>query len=583
MNSKILLKVIKSYIEFLGKWKFIFFILFGTFVSGLSVAEPVFFAKAISYIENFYKTGIFEMQTFLGFLGFWVLFILFNITFIYIYRYFLTDKPALSFHNFIAQKYASNAYKMSMQAYLGKKQGSIFKNFDQGRDAHFRFVFWLFNQFIRTVSGLTVILIILLFTSPTMTLAALCMLPFMLIAGIITMKKTREPQKKVSELWIKAFGIVGDFIGNMNLGKILSLEGDFLKKFLEKTDESLRKQFLVSRWWSANDIIMQVFVMLSRFVVLGAGIFLISQGKMDLATLVMTLTYVSFIYFPLGFLFGSLGQLQEWEVKFTQFFDEFEKVETEDLDTGKTLKKIDGNIEFKNVNFSYDKKRKILKNFSLKVKKGQKIALVGSTGAGKSTITNLLFRFWNVENGEILLDGQDIAKISKKSLRKHIGIVSQDNSLFNMSVKENLLLAKPDASEKDLKDALKKASADFVFKLEDGMETVIGERGLKLSGGEKQRISIARLFLKNPKILVLDEATSALDTATEQKITASLDTLMQGRTSIIIAHRLSTIQDADVIFMLENGDVVESGTYEELIAKNGKFAEMANPKHLVIG
>ncbi len=556
--------------------------LFGAFVSALSVAEPVFFSKAISYIENFYKTGNFEMQTFLNFLGFWALFILFNITFVYIYRYFITDKPALSFHNFIAQKYADNAYKMSMQAYLGKKQGSIFKNFDQGTGGHFRFIFWIFNQLIRTVSGIIVILTILLFTSPKMTLAALCILPFMLMAGVITMKKTRGPQKEVTELWIKAFGIVGDFLGNMNLGKILSLENNFLKKFLKKTDESLKNQFLVSRWWSANDIVMQVFVMFSRFVVLGTGVYLISQHQMDLATLVMTLTYVSFIYFPLGFLFGSLGQLQEWEVQFTKFYNEFEKIETEDLNAGKTLEKIDGNIEFKNVNFSYDEKRKILKNLSFKVKKGQKIALVGSTGAGKSTITNLLFRFWDVENGEILLDGQDITKISKKSLRKHIGIVSQDNSLFNMSIKENLLLAKPDASEDDLKDALKKASADFVFKLEDGIETVIGERGLKLSGGEKQRISIARLFLKNPEVLVLDEATSALDTATEKKITASLDTLMQGRTSIIIAHRLSTIQDADMIFMLENGDIIESGTYEELIAKNGKFAEMANPKHLVI-
>ncbi|PID83892.1 hypothetical protein CSB09_03615 [Candidatus Gracilibacteria bacterium] len=582
MNLKILLKVIKAYIEYLGKFKFITFVLFGVFVAGLSSLEPLFFAKVISYIENFYETGNFETHNFIRFLGFWAIFILFNVTFVYIYRYFINDKPPLSFLNYVAKKYAGSAYKMTMGTYLGKKQGSIYKNFDRGIEVHFRSMFWLFNQFIPTVSSLIIILVIMLWTSPIMTAASLAMLPFMAIAGYITMKKTRGPQKKVNKIWIDAFGVIGDFLGNMSLGKILSLESNFIKKFHIKIQEGLSNQLLVSRWWSANDVITRIFVMISRFIVLGLGVYLISTGEISLATLILMVGYLGFVYFPLTFLFNSLGQMQEWEVQIKKFYDEFETVDTEHLDNGNDIENTQGNIEFRNVHFSYDTKRKILKNLSFAVKKGQKVALVGSTGAGKSTITNLLFRFWDIKKGEILLDGQNIAKISKKSLRKHIGIVSQDNSLFNMSVKENLLLAKPDASEKELKNALTKASADFVFELEDGIDTLIGERGLKLSGGEKQRISIARLFLKNPEVLILDEATSALDTATEQKITAALDTLMKGRTSIIIAHRLSTIQNADTIFMLENGEIVESGTYDELIAKNGKFAQMANPEHLVI-
>lgn len=192
---------------------------------------------------------------------------------------------------------------------------------------------------------------------------------------------------------------------------------------------------------------------------------------------------------------------------------------------------------------------------------------MGNTGAGKSTIVNLLFRFYEPNSGNIFLDNEKISDLKKKSLRSHIGMVSQDNSLFNLTIRENLLFARPDATDEEVKTALKNASAEFVYKLENGLDTKIGERGLKLSGGEKQRISIARLFLQNPEILVLDEATSALDNKTEKVIQTSLDRLMEGKTAIVIAHRLSTIQNVDKIFMLENGKIVESGNYRELIEK----------------
>lgn len=192
---------------------------------------------------------------------------------------------------------------------------------------------------------------------------------------------------------------------------------------------------------------------------------------------------------------------------------------------------------------------------------------MGNTGAGKSTIVSLLFRFWEPNSGKIYLDDQDIATLKKSDLRGHIGMVSQDNSLFNLSIRENLLLAKPDATEDELKKALENASANFVYKLENGLDTKIGERGLKLSGGEKQRLSIARIFLQNPQILVFDEATSALDNKTEKVIQESLENLMKDKTTIIIAHRLSTIRNVDTIFMLENGEIIESGSYDELVKK----------------
>ena len=197
-------------------------------------------------------------------------------------------------------------------------------------------------------------------------------------------------------------------------------------------------------------------------------------------------------------------------------------------------------------------------------------------------MVNLLLRFWDIDEGAIFLDGEDIRNIKKSSLRSHIGVVSQDNSLFNLSIEENLKFANPKATKKDIKQALINAEASFVFDLPKGIQTVIGERGLKLSGGEKQRISIARLFLKNPEILLLDEATSALDNVTEKKIEKALKKLMKGKTSIIIAHRLSTIQHVDTIFVLENGRVVEQGDYESLMKEQNKFYTLANPDKLIL-
>jgi len=262
--------------------------------------------------------------------------------------------------------------------------------------------------------------------------------------------------------------------------------------------------------------------------------------------------------------------------------DEFENIEYEDIHSGKILKKPQWNISFENVSFWYSKDREILKNINIEIKKGQKIALVGNTGAGKSTIINLLLRFWDIEKGSIKIDDQDIIELKKSSLRNHVGVVSQDNSLFNLSIEENLKFANPKATKKEIEAALKSAEAHFIFDLKDGIKTVIGERGLKLSWGEKQRISIARLFLKNPEILILDEATSALDNVTERKIEKALKKLMKWKTSIIIAHRLSTIMHADTIHVLENGHVKESWSYEKLMKEKWKFYRLANPDKLIL-
>jgi ABC-type transport system involved in Fe-S cluster assembly fused permease/ATPase subunit len=249
--------------------------------------------------------------------------------------------------------------------------------------------------------------------------------------------------------------------------------------------------------------------------------------------------------------------------------------EVKDPDNAIDLPSLGGEIKFENVSFHYDPDRKILKNISFKLPKGQTIAIVGPSGAGKSTISRLLFRFYDVTNGSIKIDGHDIRHLSQKSLRNAIGIVPQDTVLFNDSIYYNIAYGKILADASEIHQAAKLAHIDhFIESLPQKYQTMVGERGLKLSGGEKQRVAIARVILKNPMILLFDEATSALDSKTEKEIQKNLKEISKDRTTLIIAHRLSTIVDADKIIVLDHGEIIEEGTHQELLALGGLYATM---------
>lgn len=245
-----------------------------------------------------------------------------------------------------------------------------------------------------------------------------------------------------------------------------------------------------------------------------------------------------------------------------------------DLPNAKEIKTFNDKISIENISFKYDEDY-ILKNFSIQVPKGKTVALVGQSGSGKSTIANLVTRFYDVNEGEISIDGNNIKNVTKKSLRYQMGLVTQDSILFNDTIKNNILLGKPDATEKEIIEALKIANAwEFVSQLPNGIETNVGDAGNNFSGGQKQRLSIARAVLKNPPIMILDEATSALDTESEKLVQEALENMMKNRTSIVIAHRLSTIQNADNIVVMQRGEIVEQGTHQELLAKNGMYKRL---------
>ena len=261
---------------------------------------------------------------------------------------------------------------------------------------------------------------------------------------------------------------------------------------------------------------------------------------------------------------------------FTRIFDYFDvPVEIQNAPDAIIPSQVEGTIEFSHVGFSYEPSRKILKDVSFTLYAGKSIAIVGPSGSGKSTIINLIPRLYDVEEGSVMFDGIDVRKLDLAFLREQIGIVSQETYLFNGSIRENLLYAKPDASEEEMISALKKANIyDFVEKQEAGLDTLVGNRGLKLSGGEKQRISIARILLKNPSIFIFDEATSALDSISEQKIQEAIDPIIRTHTSILIAHRLSTILAADEILVVQDGRIVERGSHKELVKAGGVYTQL---------
>ena len=311
-------------------------------------------------------------------------------------------------------------------------------------------------------------------------------------------------------------------------------------------------------------------------IVLGSGAYFILKGFLNAGDLVAYLLYVNFFFMPIRRLSNFTQQFEQGMAGFERFL-EILKIEPEvkEREDAIELKNVRGDIEFRNVTFSYDNNKYVLSNINLKIPAGKNVAIVGPSGAGKTTLCHLIPRFYDIQSGEILIDGRDIRDYTIRSLRRNIGLVQQDVFLFTGTIKDNIMYGKLDATFPEIVEAAKKAHAhEFIMSFPDGYDTYIGERGVKLSGGQKQRISIARVFLKDPPILILDEATSSLDTQTELLIQEAIKELTKGRTTLIIAHRLSTIKNADEIVVITEKGIEERGTHEELLLLNGIYANL---------
>jgi len=421
--------------------------------------------------------------------------------------------------------------------------------------------------------------IILISINVKLALIAFLFVPVMGIYGFYTAKKMYAALKKSSDKIGDINAQVEDTLAGIRVVKSFTNEGVEQKKFTHENTrffESKRQGYKAEAYFY-NGLISFTQLMTVSIVIFGA--LSIVKGSLDLADLITFLLYIVILIEPIQRLGNFIRLYQQGVTGFNRFMEVLE-VEPDIKDTPEAteLTGVQGNIEFKNVSFKYrEGYEHVLKNISLNVKAGEYIALVGPSGAGKTTLCSLIPRFYEVSAGEVLVDGKNIKTLKMRALRKHIGLVQQDVYLFAGTVLNNIRYGNLEATEEEIIAAAKKANAhEFILSLPNGYATDIGQRGVKLSGGQKQRLSIARVFLKNPPIIIFDEATSSLDNESEKAVQDSLEKLIQNRTTIVIAHRLSTIRNAKRILVLTDNGIEEEGTHKELLGVNGVYANLYN-------
>lgn len=433
--------------------------------------------------------------------------------------------------------------------------------------------------FVQLIGGtLTAIasLVLLIKISPWMTLYVLVPV---IIFGVISMKafgRIRPIFKERGKINAEVTGRLTETLGGVRVIKGFNAEMQEVKTFqagVEKLYLNIKKSLTATSFVTSSGTLL---LGLASAGIMGIGGHMIITNQMSMGDFLAFTLY-------LGFMIAPIVQMSNIGSQLTEAFaglDRTEEImnlkrENDDPERTKKIDTIKGDVEFKDVSFAYEDDKHVIKHVSFKAPAGSVTALVGTSGSGKSTIASLAASFLNPDSGIISIDGQDLTKVSLDSYRSQLGVVLQDDFLFEGTIRENILFPRPNATEEELQAAVKAAHVnEFTDRFEKGLETTIGERGVKLSGGQKQRIAIARAILANPRILILDEATSNLDTESESFIQESLARLMKGRTSFVIAHRLSTIRQANQILVVENGQIVESGTHDELIQKEGRYYQL---------
>ena len=468
-------------------------------------------------------------------------------------------------------------HALSLRFHLDRQMGGLSRAIERGvKGIEFLLSFMLFNILptlleIFMVSGILWVLYDFWFALITFVTIVIY-IAFTLIVTEWRMKFRREMNQRDDEANTKAI----DSLINYETVKYFNNEDHESRRY----DNALRgyetaavkSQESLSKLNIGQGAIIAVGLVLNMLMAANG----VKSGAMTIGDFVLVNTYLLQLYMPLNFLGFVYRQIKQSLTDMERMFSllDVEK-EVEDRADASALAYGDAAIRFEDVKFAYNPDRQILKGVSFEVPAGKTVAVVGPSGAGKSTLTRLMFRFYDVSSGRITIDGQDIRDVSQTSLRRSIGIVPQDTVLFNDTIAYNIAYGRPGADEAEITDAAKLASIDgFIAGLPQGFKTMVGERGLKLSGGEKQRVSIARMLLKRPKVMIFDEATSALDTRTEKDIQQALRDVSRGHTTLVIAHRLSTVIDADEIIVLRDGQVAERGRHQDLLSQNGLYAEM---------
>lgn len=578
--------MIKRYLQFVKPYKYRIFatIIVGIIKFGIPMLIPLLIKYAIDGVINNHALTTVEkvhhLTIAIGIALFIFVIVRPPIEFI---RQYLAQWTSNKILYDIRKKLYNHLQALSARFYANNQVGQVISRVINDVEQTKDFILTgLMNIWLDCIT-IIIALSIMFFLDVKLTLAALFIFPFYILTVYVFFGRLRKLTRERSQALAEVQGFLHERVQGISVVKSFAIEDNEAKNFDKKNTNFLTRALKHTRWNAYSFAAINTVTDIGPIIVIGVGAYLAISGSITVGTLAAFVGYLELLFGPLRRLVASFTTL-------TQSFASMDRVfqlidEDYDIKNGVGAQPIEikqGRIDIDHVSFQYnDNEAPILKDINLSIEKGETVAFVGMSGGGKSTLINLIPRFYDVTSGQILIDGHNIKDFLTGSLRNQIGLVQQDNILFSDTVKENILLGRPTATDEEVVEAAKMANAhDFIMNLPQGYDTEVGERGVKLSGGQKQRLSIARIFLNNPPILILDEATSALDLESESIIQEALDVLSKDRTTLIVAHRLSTITHADKIVVIENGHIVETGTHRELIAKQGAYEHLYSIQNL---
>ncbi len=579
-------RMIKRYLEFVKPYKWLIFgtIIIGILKFGIPLLIPLLIKFVIDDVINNVALTVDDklMRLFVAMLIAAFIFVIVRPPIEFLRQYMAQWTSNKILYD-IRKKLYDHLQALSAKFYANNKAGEVISRVINDVEQTKDFIMTgLMNIWLDCIT-IIIALSVMFFLDVQLTFAAIVILPFYVLTVYFFFGRLRALTRQRSQKLAEAQGFLHERVNGMAVIKSFAIEDNEAKNFDHRNKNFLNKAFQHTRWNAYSFSAINTVTDIGPLIVIGYGAYLAITGSVTVGTLAAFVSYLEQLYGPLRRLVSSFTTLTQSFASMDRVFQLFdEPYDIKNTDYAKPIAIKEGHIEIENVSFRYQPDEKdVLKHLNLDIKHGETVAFVGMSGSGKSTLINLIPRFYDVTKGRISIDGHDIKAFDMGSLRRQIGMVQQDNILFSDTVKENILLGRPDATFEEVVEAAKLANAhDFIMDLPQGYDTEVGERGVKLSGGQKQRLSIARIFLNDPPILILDEATSALDLESEAIIQEALDTLSHDRTTIIVAHRLSTITHADKIVVIENGEIVEQGSHQTLIDKQGAYERLYSIQNL---